>query len=194
MNRRTRNLLLFVLLSGAAFGTWMLARDPEPVAATRAQTAPPPGGFFLVDAELYGTGDNGRIQFTVKAKHVEQDEHGGQLRFEEISVTHESEANVNWRFSAAHGTASEALTGLRLTDDVQVIYSGEDDGELRIFETDWLVFDAENSRVYTEAAVEVRKGASIESSTIIGSGTGLDANLKTDQHTCCAQGGSRNAR
>jgi len=174
MTNRTRNLLLFVLLAGAAFGTWVLARDPSPAIQVRTETTPPSRSFYLDGAVLFATDLNGLIPYQVEAERVEQEEAGDQLTFDAMRVTYAPETDVNWNISAARGVASENLGQLHMQDDVLLILSPDNNQEDRIFRTSDLLLDADEFLVVTEAMVSLRMG------TEEFVGEGLSVDLKTD--------------
>jgi LPS export ABC transporter protein LptC len=179
MTSRTRNLLLFVLLSGAALGTWMLARDPEPAVAARAETAPPPGGFYYEGATLYGTDENGRIQYQIEAERVAQEKASVELALDAILVRYSAEAEVIWEISAGRGIASENLGQFRLMDDIRMTLSPEHSEDPFEFRTDELMLYADEHRVVTESTVFMSQG------NVEWVGEGLTADLEADIWECC---------
>lgn len=188
MTNRTRNLLLFIALAGAALGTWVLSRGPEPERETSASAAQPERGLYMTGATLYGTDEEGRIQFQVEADRVEQEKSGDPLQIQMIRVSYASNGNASWEISATQGVASADLRQLELKQDVQLTYLNSDTGEALIFETANLTLDGDEHRVSSEDWVSLR-----EDSTVL-SGWGLSFDLETGAYDCCKDGGSQNAR
>ena len=174
MTNRTRNLLLFIMLTAAALGTWVLARDPElPREATTSRT-PPARGLYMTGATLYGTDESGNIRYQVEADRVEQEKTGDPLEFRMMRLRYAPGSEVNWDISALRGIASENLDQLQMLDDVLLILSTEDNPDDLIFRSSQLLIDAQQQKVETEAAVVLNMG------TAEFVGEGLVVDMSTD--------------
>lgn len=175
MTNRTRNLVLFLVLTGAALGTWVLGRGPDPVREASTSAAQPDRGLYMTGATLYGTDDNGHIQFQVEADRVEQEKTGAPLEFDAIRLEYAPGAEVNWYISASRGIASENLDQLQMLDDVLLILSSAANSDDLIFRSSELLIDAGGQRVETEVEVVLNRG----SDEFVGEGLVVDMSTNT---------------
>jgi LPS export ABC transporter protein LptC len=68
-----RNLVYFIALSAAVAASWWLARGlSEGDAVSSGDRSEPKRGFYLRDAVLYGTGEDGSPRYTLKADRIDQ--------------------------------------------------------------------------------------------------------------------------
>ena len=169
-----RKLLLFAALSGAALVTWVLGRIAEEPAATRVDRGPESQGYYLIDAMMQGTDDEGRVFYNVYAERVEQQTDDEDFVLRQMRVEYAPETDVNWSISAALASADQSLESLQLQQDVRLVYVPDAHQEQTIFETDALRLHAEDFLATTDRRVTMRKGRAEITAT------GLELDMKTD--------------
>ena len=170
----TRPLLLFSSLAGAALVTWVLARVAEEPKAQAVDRGPASQGYYLIDAVMHGTDDDGRIYYHIIAERVEQQPDGEDFVLDKMRVQYTPETEVHWAISASRGMADAGLDSLQLQQDVRLVYTADANQDQTIFETDDLRVYAEEFLATTDQTVTMRKGRSEITAT------GLELNLKTD--------------
>lgn len=171
MSVPARNLLLFLSLSAAAIATWVLARDPAPAPAPAASQQQPPRGFYLVDAEVASTGDDGRIFSNFVAERIEQRPRSEDFELTGIRINYAPDADSSWNLTAARGYMSSDRSYFDL-DDVEINYATSDGVDVTSIRTDHIEYRADVSLVTTDAGIEMRTSDSIAS------GVGMTLNLQ----------------
>jgi LPS export ABC transporter protein LptC len=151
----SRNLLLFLALSGAALATWMLSRVPEPPPLASRESQGAPQGYYLVDATLRETDADGRIRFTIQAQRFEQLPASEDFELEGIRVEYETGPDSRWQLEATSGfmPGDRSYFDLR---DVRILLtrSAEDGIDSATFETSELRLDAEKMTASTDKSVK----------------------------------------
>ena len=142
----TRNLLLFVVLAGGALLTWVLAKVTEeaPPPIVDADRTPP--GYYLIDAVMNSTDDEGRVAYRILAQRVEQEAEGENFVFDRMGVEYMPDTDVLWDISAERGLADASLNVLHLEKEVQLRYApraGQDEtvfrmSDLQLYADDFL--------------------------------------------------------
>jgi len=174
MNVYSRNVLLFLALAGAAFGTWMLSRRPEMPESTAIEVPAPSQGYYLVDAVVHGTDDDGRIFYRIDAKRIEQEQKGEDLLLYDMSVRYAPDTNVRWDISAARGRAPANREFLDLLDAVRLEKGAEGDREPMVFEASELRLYVDEYRASSAGQISLRQGQSETTAT------GLEIDLESD--------------
>lgn len=169
-----RNLLLFLLLSGAALVTFVLSREPELPAGTAAVGGAAPQAYYLNGAVLHGTDEHGRIIYRVIAERVEQQPGSDDLFLDGIRVEYTPESNIQWGLTAASGYMMRDQSHFELAD-ARLTRTAEDDGSVTSFETPSLTLDAAAGRASSGVAVVFRS----EGTTVRAVGMTLDLETET---------------
>lgn len=172
-----RNLLLFVLLAGAAFATWMLAREPEAPTETAAASGPVPEGYYMTGAVMQGTDEEGHIYYRLFAERLEQEADNDDLLLEGIRVQYSPETEVRWNIAASNGMAPASRDFFDLLGDVRLEFASRADEEPITFSTSELRFYPEAFRATSSGQIVMRRGRS----DIVANGLKLDMN--TDDFT-----------
>ena len=174
MAAAVRNLLIFVLLTGAATATWLLSLPELPDVAPQPAVAPAKPGYYLRDAVILGTEADGVISYRILAGRVEQPQHERSLFLTDVRVEYDVREGVPWLVTAAHGTGASG-SGLLKLSGVQLrrgAHSG--DGPI-VVETKELEFDPETYIARAAAPVTLSSGgATLEA-------RGFSADLKRDR-------------
>jgi lipopolysaccharide export system protein LptC len=94
-----------LLLAAAALVTWYFGR-PAPSAKPRAADSRAyPLGYYLRDAVLLGTDDQGRISYRLHAGLVEERPDEARLALENVRFEYEPSEKIPWTIIAARGEA-----------------------------------------------------------------------------------------
>lgn len=174
----SRNLLLFAVLAAAALLTWMLARNTEQeLDLAGAAPRPAPQGYSMRDTRLYGTNDDGAIEFRVDAERLERQSPESDFSLEEVRVEYSGTADVAWLLTAPRGTMPRDREGLDLQGvRLRAETAGEEANrsESFVFEARDLRLDLRARTASTDQPVQWRRGR-CESNA-----RGLNVDLNTD--------------
>jgi len=161
MPGHSRNLLLFLVLSGAAVLTWLVSREPDAPAATATNRPQPPQGYYLVDARLLDINDDGRIHSTIQARRLEQRPGDEDFVLSGIRVEYDSEPGSRWVMDAADGFMPRDRSYFDLREvQIRLTRGPGAGGNSATFETSELHLDANEMVASTEQSVTFRDGDS----------------------------------
>jgi LPS export ABC transporter protein LptC len=169
-----RNLLLFAALAGAAVLTWMLAGERDAPDDVRTAIEPAPPGWYLVDAVLSGTDEDGRIYYRIIAERVEQRAEDDNLELENMTVEYAPESQVRWSISAARGVAPASRAYLQLLDDVRLVREPEANEDETVVEMRELQLFTDEFRASSDGLIAMHNGA------LDFTATGLSIDLQED--------------
>ena len=170
-----RNLLLLVLLSGAATGTWLMSRPPQESAPTASAVRPAPPGYYLRDAVIMGTDANGVVMYRIFAALVERTSETGDLLLTDVRVEYAAREAIAWHVTAERAAARSGGESLNLYGGVRLATHPADGSEPTVIETQELQFAPETYAAYAKLPVSVTRGAARLRSD------SLSANLKSDR-------------
>jgi LPS export ABC transporter protein LptC len=168
-----RNLFLFLLLSGAALLTFVLARGPARPASTDLTTGDVDSGYHLVDAVAYRTDASGRILYRVFADRVQKRAENEDLSFDGVRVEYTPASQIRWEFGSSSAVGPADLASLDLRD-VRATHVSDASGKEAVIETDALHLDADEHVASTDHPITLRRGESTLRAT------GMKAHLKND--------------
>ena len=174
MAGNARNLLLFIILAGGALVTWVLARVTQETAAPITDSGPAPQGYYLIDAVMNSTNEEGRLTYRILAQRVEQEGEGENFVLDRMSVEYTPDTDVQWDVSAERGLADADLDTLHLEKDVQLAYRPRGDQDETVFQMNGLELHADEFRATTNQQVTGRMGQNMLTAS------GLDLDLKSD--------------
>ncbi len=164
---------LSVLLATALGSTALLLRAREkpqtPVAAPQLGI-----GYYLTDAILSGTGDDGRILYRISAKTVVQAPGDGSVNMQAVSVNYDPATQVPWSLRADTGKMRLGGKIMELSGNV-VAATRDASNPATTISTDYLEFDPDTDTATTTSTVVIEYGDSIVQ------GTGLRATLREDR-------------
>ncbi len=159
MHLNVRNLLYVAFLIGAAGSSWYWSRvgtaDSEP--GVLRQTLPL--GYYLTDAEILGTDEDGRPLYKVWAGRAEERPNEDRLLLTDVRVEYRPVANVPWLLTADSGEAPTDQSYIDLSGAVELINEPRDDGERTRIQTQVLRFEPETFLASSEDAVSIFLGA-----------------------------------
>ncbi len=176
MYRNLRNGAAFVLLAAAALATWYFARPARKPAPVVQETGAYPLGYYLRDAVLLGTDEQGRILYRLHAKLAEERPDNGGLLLHEVQFEYQPAEQVPWSVTAARGEApSEQPSYLDLEGDVEITRNPGTAGRTTRVETDRLRLEPEQRLASTNGPVRI----SVDGNTL--EAVGLKAFLGSDR-------------
>jgi len=153
-----RNLLVFILLLGAAFGSWYLAsnfKEPEIV-----ETVPDDGsmGFYLRAARILGTDDSGQLLYEIEADYAEQQENR-DIELQNVRIRYSAGADVPWVINADLATIRDDQGLLRLSGHVVAVSNQGFAGKVTEIRTPLLDIDPNAYTASTDSRVQIRIGS-----------------------------------
>ena len=170
----SRNVLVIVLLSIAAIGSWYMAR---PQATETGEELPYDGahrGYYLKHARILGTGEDGQLLYEIRAEHAEQQQ-DQSIEFSGVNILYSPDSRIPWTVNADAATLKEDHPTIALRGHVQIVNNGtssENETEIR---TQYLELDPDRFIAQTEQRVQIRFG------TRSLTATGMLASLNDDR-------------
>lgn len=163
-----------ILLTLLAIGSWYLARgNSEPdVDAFPLDAAH--HGYYLKNARILGTGEDGSLLYEILAELAEQQE-DERIKFSQVRIRYSPTMDVPWVVNADEATLKSDDPKIALRGHVQIVNTGvatEDDTEIR---TQYLEFNPESYIAETDERVQIRFGARSVTAT------GMLASLQEDK-------------
>jgi lipopolysaccharide export system protein LptC len=150
-----RAITLIVLLSAGAIGSWYLARSNARTDDDELPHQTAHYGYYLKQARILGTGENGAPLYQIEAELAEQQE-DNRVEFTDVRIRYSPESAVPWIVNADEATLRQDDPMITLRGHVQIINSGADEEtEIR---TQYLELDPEQFIAETEMRVQIRIG------------------------------------
>jgi len=156
MRANIRNVLVLLALCAAAGASWFWNRPGENVPQA-VRPSEVPRGYYLRDATLFGTDDDGRVIYEIRAGRAEEKPDTNDLSLERVEVQYRPATDVHWRLSASTGEAPADGSSLVLAGDVELT-SGPVDGESTVIRTDRLQLDPQRYVASSEEPISVFVG------------------------------------
>ena len=168
--------------------TWVLALERTAPGDRSASIEPAPPGWYLVDAIMSGTDEDGRIYYRIIADRVVQRAEGDNLELENMSVEFTADTEVRWAITAARGIAPASRDFLHLLEDVRLVRSPEANEDATVVEMQELQLYTDEFRATSDGVIAMRSGA------MDFTATGLSIDLKNDDWELKSDGTFRYAR
>ena len=156
MNSRTVSIIV-LLLFGVA-GSWYLARSNSSPDIDPFPFDPTYRGYYLKNARILGTGEDGALLYEIEAQYAEQRE-DKRIEFSKVRIRYSPARGVPWVVNANEATLHSGNPLITLRGHVQIINSGqanEGDTEIR---TQFLRLNPELFIAETDTRVQIRFGA-----------------------------------
>ena len=152
-----RNIVVTVLLTAAALGSWYLARQVQSDETSNAGTQTVHRGYYLKSARILGTGPDGALLYEIQARHAEQQD-DQQISFTDVLINYSPASDVPWIVNADSALINDGERRVLLRGHVRAVssqgFSG-DDTEIR---TQYLELDPERYIAETGERVQIRIG------------------------------------
>jgi lipopolysaccharide export system protein LptC len=165
-------VLLFLTLCALASGYLLLsysAEDEEEVDGPRLGI-----GYYMSEAELIGTDDDGEVLYRVSAKSAAQGVDDGIINMEDVRVIYEPRTAIKWDLKATTGRIPANGTIIELAGEVVAVTRDRDIKPTTIT-TDYLELDTETYIANT------RRKVTIDYSSNRVFATGMRAYFKEDR-------------
>ncbi|HEY5624632.1 MAG TPA: LPS export ABC transporter periplasmic protein LptC [Gammaproteobacteria bacterium] len=140
MNLNFRNVVIFSALSAAAGASWYLGRIGTAEDQQDELRDSLPLGYYLRDAEIMGTDENGRLLYKIWAAHAEERPNENRLLLSDVRVEYRPEEDVPWTLTADFGEAPADETFVDLRGAVKLANEPEE-GDRTIIQTQALRFE-----------------------------------------------------
>jgi lipopolysaccharide export system protein LptC len=131
-------------------------------------------GYYVKDAELMGTGEDGQTLYRVSTRMAEQSLEDSSINFKQINMTYSPLKEIPWDLTANTGRIPPDEDIIQLTGDV-VAASRVADEPQTIIRTDYLEIDPDTYIAQTEHPVTIEHAGNIVFAT------GLRAYFKEDR-------------
>jgi lipopolysaccharide export system protein LptC len=143
------------LLLALALGTLLLLpRDePEPGEAPAVRAGI---GYYLDQAELVATGEDGRVIYRLSADTAQQDLAGGGIELDRVELVYDALLEVDWQVRADRGSIPADGRIVMLSGDVLAIAERAPEPPTAI-RTDYLELDPEAYIASTDALVLIER-------------------------------------
>jgi len=153
-----RNIILVIVLTIGALGSWYLAQTNR---ATEIDVLPydhEHRGYYLKNARILGTGEDGSLLYEIEAAHAEQ-ETKDRIEFTDVRIRYSPHADVPWIVHADEATLREGSPRIALRGHVRAVGTRGDEDEDTEIRTQYLEFDPERYVAETDERVQIRIGA-----------------------------------
>jgi lipopolysaccharide export system protein LptC len=149
-----QNWTRLVLLAFAAAASVMLVLRNSPDAATKPSTARLGIGYYMTDAELIVTGEDGQTLYRVRTESATQNPDAGSISLDKVFVEYDPLAEVPWELRADTGHIPPDRNTIELRGDVIAQTRDDEDVAIKI-RTDFLELDTDNYIARTEHKVAI---------------------------------------
>jgi len=152
-----RNLLGIILLAIGALGSWYLASRLE-----QPDTADDAGnvlqqGFYLRDARILGTGENGSLVYEIQADYAEQLSNN-RIAFDAVTIHYTTASEIPWSLTADSAVISQNEKKITLSGHVLATSTEGFEGDVTEVSTSWLELEPEKYQARTDRRVRIRIG------------------------------------
>jgi lipopolysaccharide export system protein LptC len=179
VHRNFRNGAGLLLLAAAALATWYFGRRPPQNGPSAAAGAAYPLGYYLRNAELLGTDEEGTVVYRLRATLAQERPNEGRLVLQDVHFDYQPAEKVPWSISAARG---EAPTGgdeedayVELEGNVELTRAPDAPGPATRVETDHLRLEPARHVATAQGPVHISVGGQTLDAV------GLKAFLKEDR-------------
>ena len=152
-----RTISFIVLLSAAAIGSWYLSRSNAPSNDTKLPYDSEHRGYYLKQARILGTGENGNLLYEIEAIHAEQRE-DNRIEFTAVRIRYSPDSSIPWLVQADEATLRDGDPMITLRGHVRIVNVGEAAGGDTEIRTQYLELDPERFIAETDQRVQIRIG------------------------------------
>jgi lipopolysaccharide export system protein LptC len=152
-----RRILGLTLLLTAAIGSWYLSQFLVQRDASHTTTDAGHDGFYLREARVLGTDDNGELLYRIEAEYAEQ-RSPSEIDFQHVNIHYASLSNVPWTLVADHASIAEDQKRVLLTGNVMAVSNEGFSGDVTEIRTQQLEFEPDTYVARTDDRVQIRIG------------------------------------
>ena len=128
MHVNLRNLLTFSVLIIAALASWLWSRDGAIDTPQSGLGRSVPLGYYLTEATILGTDEDGRALYRIRAGHAEEQPDEERLVLNDVTVDYQPGAEVPWTLKATNGEAPLNESYLDLSGEVELARGPQEGG------------------------------------------------------------------
>ncbi len=159
MQPNFRNLIVTAILTAAAGLSWYWSRAGTAEYQPGEVRESVPLGYYLTDAEIFGTDESGRLLYRIWAEPAEEHPHEDRLLLENVRIEYRPVENVPWLLTADSGEAPTDQSYIDLSGAVELANAPRDQGDRTLIKTQKLRFEPETFVASSEANVSLFLGA-----------------------------------
>ena len=174
MHLSVRSSIGVLVLISAAVATWLASRHTTAPRADLGGARRAPLGYYLRNAVLLGTNQDGMIFYRVHAGLAEQRPDKEGLTLSDVRVDYQDTEHVQWKLSAEHASAVDGDSSLDLKGHVRLTSEPSDGEPGTVIETDALRLEPRRFIALSESPVRISIGK------IVLTAMGMKAHLKDD--------------
>lgn len=152
-----RLVFLFVLLLVAALASWYVARDDRDSAPPTAADARLSGGYYLEDARILGTAEDGSMLYEIRAKFAEQ-QSDERILFSTVEIEYSPETDIPWSITADTALLAPDEPRLQLEGNVRAFSAAGPSGDETELLTPSLSLDPARYIAETDERIRIRIG------------------------------------
>ena len=152
-----RGVFGFLILLGLAGVSWFINRSLQPEPPARQADGTIESGYYLKDARILGTGEDGRLLYRITAISARQNA-SGEIVMDNVEIKYTPSAGVQWTLIADSATLQSEQRNLSLSGNVRALSEKAFDGKDTEITTSYLEFDPDTYRAQTDARVRIRIG------------------------------------
>ncbi|MEL7187823.1 MAG: LPS export ABC transporter periplasmic protein LptC, partial [Pseudomonadota bacterium] len=115
-------------------------------------------GYYLKQARILGTAEDGSMLYEIEAEHAEQTEER-RIDFSDVRIRYSPDSDVPWIVNADQATLMEGSPQITLRGHVVALNRGDSDSQETEIRTEYLELDPERYVAETDHRVQVRIGA-----------------------------------
>ncbi|MCH9695036.1 MAG: LPS export ABC transporter periplasmic protein LptC [Gammaproteobacteria bacterium] len=169
-----RTITFIVLLFAAALGSWYLSRPDGPASDDTPPLTPEHRGYYLKQARILGTDQDGSLLYEIEAEHAEQQD-DNRIEFLDVRIRYAPDSGVPWTVNADRATLREDMPRIALRGDVQFVNNSTDASDETEILSQYMELDPDRFIAETDARVRIRFGSRSVTAT------GMLASLNDDK-------------
>ncbi len=172
---KSRQQWTLIALAFAAAGSWWLTASDDGEAPPAAPEAPGQPGYYLRDAKLEQTDDDGRVYLRITTERAAQDPASQEIELTPVRVEYMPPGSAPWLLTADQGRLPPGGRIVSLSENVTLTGTPVPRAAPAIIRTPRLALDTVDSIATTTAAVRIELGKQVMLAT------GMRADLKHDR-------------
>ncbi len=150
-------LILGVLAVLVVIGLSFVGGDPSE-APGKATTPADQPGYFLTNATITDTGDDGSPRVRIQAEHIEQVPADNSIRLDTLQLTYSGAEHGPWLVTADQGVVPAEAKIVRLAGNVRIRGLITESMPEAVIESQTLEFDTDDSTAHTDDDVKIMVG------------------------------------
>ena len=159
MQPNLKNLIVTAILISAAGLSWYWSRAGTAEYQPGEVRESLPLGYYLTDAEIFGTDESGRLLYKIWAGRAEEHPDENRLLLEDVRIEYRPAENVPWLLTADSGEAPTDQSYIDLSGSVELTNAPPDQEDRTLIKTQELRFEPETFVASSEENVSLFLGA-----------------------------------